>query len=128
MDYFLSILTIICTPVFTVIGIWLTEKAQTKRKKLDINASSEHENYSRLESRMNTLENKVDDLTDIATGYKAAHQQTITMIEVLSDRVEKHNSVIDRTYECEKHISVLEEKSRVANHRIDDLESHYKGA
>ena len=128
MDYFLSILTIICTPVFTVLGIWLTEKAQTRRKGMDINANKEHDNYLRLESRINTLENKVDDLTDIASEFKAAHQQTVTMIEVLSDRVEKHNNVIDRTYECERLISVHEEKIKVANHRIDDLENKPKGA
>lgn len=36
-------------------------------------------------------------------------------LEELTKRVEKHNSVVERTY-------VLEEKMRVANHRIDDLE------
>lgn len=36
-------------------------------------------------------------------------------IEQLEKKVEKHNSVVERTY-------LLEEKMRVANHRIDDLE------
>lgn len=36
-------------------------------------------------------------------------------LEELTKRVEKHNSVVERTY-------VLEEKMRVANHRIDGLE------
>ena len=121
MDYLVSILTIICTPLFTVFGIWLTEKGQTKRKGMDVNASKERENYARLES-------KVDDLTDTVSELKGAHQQTVTMIEILSDRVEKHNNVIDRTYQCEKMILLLEEKSRVANHRIDDLENQSKGA
>lgn len=43
-------------------------------------------------------------------------------ITQLSDRVEKHNSVIERTYQLEKRAEVMEEKQRVANHRIDDLE------
>lgn len=43
-------------------------------------------------------------------------------ITTLSDRVEKHNSVIERTYNLEKKTELLEEKQRVANHRIDDLE------
>ena len=34
----------------------------------------------------------------------------------LSERVEKHNSVIERTYKLEK--------IKVANHRIDDLEKN----
>lgn len=38
-------------------------------------------------------------------------------IEQLEQRVNKHNSVIERTY-------ILEEQMKVANHRIDDLERH----
>lgn len=36
--------------------------------------------------------------------------------------MEKHNNLISRTYELEKEYSVLDERIRVANHRIDDLE------
>lgn len=36
-------------------------------------------------------------------------------IQQLEERVNKHNTVIERTY-------ILEEKMKVANHRIDDLE------
>lgn len=36
-------------------------------------------------------------------------------IEQLEKKVEKHNSVAERTF-------LLEEKMKVANHRIDDLE------
>lgn len=43
-------------------------------------------------------------------------------IDTLSDRVDKHNSVIDRTYKLEQRTAVLEEKAKVANHRITDLE------
>ena len=35
--------------------------------------------------------------------------------EELTKKVEKHNSVVERTY-------ILEEKMKVANHRIEDLE------
>lgn len=44
-------------------------------------------------------------------------------IKELTHQVEKHNSVIERTYEAEKQIDVLKEKQRVANRRIDDLEN-----
>lgn len=43
-------------------------------------------------------------------------------IDELSARVEKHNNIIDRTYELEKHAALLEEDIKVANHRIKDLE------
>ena len=47
-------------------------------------------------------------------------------LTALSERVEKHNQVIERVYSLEEKASVQEEKLRVANHRIDDLER--KGA
>ena len=43
-------------------------------------------------------------------------------IHTLSDRVEKHNQMMERTYALERRMDVQEEKTRVANHRIGDLE------
>lgn len=47
-------------------------------------------------------------------------------LDELTKRVDKHNSVIERTYQLEKLTELQEEKIKVANHRIDDLEK--KGA
>ena len=44
-------------------------------------------------------------------------------IQQLEQKVDKHNSVIERTYALEKQAGLLEERLRVANHRIDDLEA-----
>ena len=58
-----------------------------------------------------------------------AHQDNIVLIsyrlEELEKKVDKHNNLIDRTYELERRADVLEEKQKVANNRISDLE---KGA
>lgn len=43
-------------------------------------------------------------------------------IAALTRQVEKHNEVIERVYTLENSAAVLEEKLKVANHRIDDLE------
>ena len=43
-------------------------------------------------------------------------------IEQLEKKVEKHNLVVERTFELERRADITEEKLRVANHRIDDLE------
>lgn len=45
-----------------------------------------------------------------------------TKIETLSGRVERHNQVIERTYKLEQECAVLDEKIKVANKRIADLE------
>ena len=41
----------------------------------------------------------------------------------LEEKVDKHNNVIDRTYKLEELTALQEEKIKVANHRIDDLET-----
>lgn len=40
----------------------------------------------------------------------------------LEKKVDKHNTVIERTYHLEEHAAVLDEKIKVVNHRIEDLE------
>lgn len=44
-------------------------------------------------------------------------------IEQLEKKVDKHNNIIERTYKLEDNDKLLEEKIKVANHRIDDLEA-----
>lgn len=47
-------------------------------------------------------------------------------VVVLSNRVEKHNGVIERTYRLEDNDKLLEEKISVGNHRIADLEEEVR--
>lgn len=53
-------------------------------------------------------------------------QETVGLIsyklEELAKHVEKHNKVVERMFAAEKRLDVLEERGKVANHRIDDLE------
>lgn len=50
------------------------------------------------------------------------NSKTVYRIEQLEKKQEKHNSVIERVYALEKEQDVIEEKIRVSNHRIDDIE------
>lgn len=43
-------------------------------------------------------------------------------LDELTKKVEKHNSIVERTYKLEEQAALQEEKIKVANHRIDDLE------
>lgn len=47
-------------------------------------------------------------------------------IKSLSDKVDAHNRMVERTYKLEQQAAVAEEQIKVANHRIEDLER--KGA
>lgn len=44
-------------------------------------------------------------------------------IEQLEKKVDKHNNLIERTFRIEERLTIDEEKIKVANHRIDDLEN-----
>ncbi len=43
-------------------------------------------------------------------------------IRQLEDKVSKHNNLIERTYQLEQDNKVQDEKLKVINHRIKDLE------
>lgn len=62
-----------------------------------------------------------------ASASYFSHRKTTALIayrlEELEKQVSKHNSVIERTYALEKRAEVFDERFRVANHRIDDLEN-----
>ncbi len=49
-------------------------------------------------------------------------------LEELEKKVNKHNSLVERMQVIEKRADVFDEKMRVANHRIDDLEERSKHA
>jgi hypothetical protein len=55
-------------------------------------------------------------------GILSSSKLTAYRIEQLEKKVDKHNSLIERTYKLEEETAVLSEKITVANHRIDDLE------
>jgi hypothetical protein len=52
----------------------------------------------------------------------------IYRIDELEKKVQKHNNLIERTFHLEKRCEVIEEKIKVANHRIEDLEDAGKVA
>ena len=60
-------------------------------------------------------------------GILVSSKLTQYRLEQLEHKVEVHNGVIDRVYKLEERTELQEEKIKVANHRIDDLESFHKG-
>ena len=43
-------------------------------------------------------------------------------LDELTKRVDKHNNTVERTFHLEEQMGIQEEKMKVANHRIEDLE------
>ena len=65
-----------------------------------------------------------------AVGAYYSNQKTTALVvyrlEQLESKVNKHNNVLERVFMLEKAEEVIEEKMRVVNHRIDDLEAYHK--
>ena len=59
------------------------------------------------------------------SNRKAQAVQEYRLAE-LEKKVDKHNNLIERTYQLEERSALLEEKIKVANHRIDDLEGQHE--
>ena len=72
--------------------------------------------------RQNDLREIRDDVTDMGANL----QQKIAVIEeqirTLSERVEKHNQVVERVFRLEDADKLLDERIKVGNHRLADLE------
>ncbi len=60
-------------------------------------------------------------------GVIASSKLTTYRNQQLENKVEKHNTVIERTYKLEETEAVMQEQIRVANHRIADLEKQMEG-
>ena len=59
-------------------------------------------------------------------GTYFANRKSAVLLEYrmkqLEEKVNLHNKLVERTYKLEEQSALQEEKIRVANHRIEDLE------
>lgn len=62
-------------------------------------------------------------LTGTIISNLTTHSKTMYRIEQLEKKQDKHNEVIERMFLVEKAVDLLDERQKVANHRIDDLEA-----
>lgn len=56
-------------------------------------------------------------------GILASNKLFNYRLDKLEEKVDKHNNLVERMYEAEGRIDVLDEKQDVANHRISDCET-----
>ena len=63
----------------------------------------------------------------LAGSYFASRKSTALIayrLEQLEAKVSKHNNLVERTYALEETVALMDERMKVANHRIADLEGH----
>ena len=57
-------------------------------------------------------------------GILTANKLTNYRIEQLEKKVEKHNHVIERVYELEKHEAVIDTEIKSMGHQIEEITEH----
>ena len=55
-------------------------------------------------------------------GILASNKLTVYRIDQLEEKVNKHNNLIERTYQLEKQESILEEKIAILSDQLEKLE------
>lgn len=67
-------------------------------------------------------------LVGTLVGSYLANRKSTALIayrlEQLEQKVSKHNNLVERTYALEESVALMDERVRVPNHRIADLEGH----
>lgn len=125
MEWIISILTIVFTPLLTLLGIVITEKykAKTKKMELDMGRNEALEAIkAKFDAKLESLSNKLDDIIKDQTEIKTEQLRTSLYVTQLQKDVQKHNGVIERTMALEKQVAVLDNREKVSEHRLDDLE------
>lgn len=113
-----AIITAVSTLLVTFITCYFTIKKDREKQIEEIKGI--------LNNHRDEYLGKIRDVQDDITQVNSTVQNQVAIIEVrisdLSKEVEKHNQVIERTFRLEQTTAVHEEKIKVANNRIADLE------
>lgn len=59
-------------------------------------------------------------------GIITSSKLTNFRLQELEKKQDKHNQLIERMYKVEERVQVIEEREKVTNHRISDLEAKQK--
>ena len=124
-----GIITTIISAVASLIVAYATLHVQMKKDR----EKSTEEIKALLDKHREEYLGKISDVKDDIQSVKddvltinANVQQQVAIIEVkietLSERVDKHNGIYDKTIALQQDVALHEDKIKVANHRIDDLE------
>lgn len=66
-----------------------------------------------------------DTIADIKSEYKTTVATVSLQIKNLEDKQDKHNSIIERTYKLESDVKLLDQREKVSEHRLNDLEGKH---
>lgn len=123
-DRMVQIITAIISAAAALTVCLINNHYQRKRDKNTLAQEKEQQQENLTAHLQEIIQNQDDSTNQIRGEIEMVKYQ----LSELTKRVEKHNNVIERTYELEKRTEIQEEKILVANHRIKDLEDGLKKA
>ena len=124
-----------CTTLLVSIGTWhFSARKDREKQREDIKAELIKYHEKNREEIQDIRDKDLREIRDDVANMGANLQNKIALIEMsmnhtnekiteLSNRMEKHNGVIERVYHLEDSDKLLDEKISVANHRLSDLEN-----
>lgn len=131
-----------CTTLLVSIGTWhFSAKKDREKQREDIKAELIKYHEKNREEIQDIRDKDLREIRDDVANMGANLQNKIALIEMsmnhtnekiteLSNRVEKHNQVVERVFHLEDADKLLDEKIKVANNRIKDIEmelTHKRG-
>lgn len=99
----LQLLTIILTPLLTFLGVLISEKYRYKGKLAEVNTFEIAKVKEELNERMDHVTEKLDEI------QREQLRTSLTITQLQSD-VQKHNSVVERTYKLERDMAIVKTK------------------
>jgi len=117
MEWIIAVLTIVFTPILTLIGIVITEKYKFRSKKMEIDLSKneaiqhcQQQHSSDISAVRKEFNDRLDILSQKLDDIKYKQQETALQVKDLQADVQKHNNLVERTYELEKQVGILRER------------------
>lgn len=122
------------TTIFIAAGGWVVTLVVCVLQMNSASKKMEAENMAHLQEINRSQDKHMAELQssqekqmlEIQASFNQAVAVIDCRIQNLTDKVEKHNSVVERTFKLENDVSVLTEKVKVANNRILDIEKEKK--
>lgn len=126
-----SILTPICAFLAALVGGWFSLKNKklellgTKKEDLEKCRDAHTTNLNKVKGefdmRLDEIDDKVSEINDSMIELKALYQNMAAMLEMVSTEVKEAIRVGN---ENKTDIAVLNNREKVSEHRLDDLERH----
>ncbi len=122
MEWLIGVLSAFISGGFSLVVCIINNNAQLRKRDIEQDKHIE-KIKTELKEQVSDVKNE---LHEQIMELSAAYQQSVAVITVKIDDLDKkqsiHNGVIERVYKLESDQKVTDEKIKVANNRILDLE------